>query len=241
MTLNDPDLVRREYATEVGLLARRSIYEDTRYESGDGPLEVMFSAVAEALPLHVLEVGCGPGEAAERIAGELSADVVALDISPRMVELSRARGVSAQVGDVQNLPFADESFDCVLAAWMLFHVPDVDRGLAEISRVLVPGGRLVAVTNSELHLSEARELAGVDMRGRVSFSRENGEPILARHFDAVERRDVDGWVTFSDADAVRRLIGSMVTMFPHASSVPDFEGTLRAGTRVTVFVAEKAL
>jgi SAM-dependent methyltransferase len=156
-----------------------------------------------------------------------------------MVELARSRGVDARVGDAQDLPYADASFDCVLAAWVLFHVPDLDRALAEISRVLVPGGHVVAVTNSELHLSEARELGGVDMRSRVPFSRENGEEILSRHFASVERRDVDGWVTFSGWEEVQQYVDSLLapgTRYP----VHAFEGELRASARVTVFVAEKA-
>ena len=44
---------------------------------------------------------------------------MAVDQSERMVELASARGVDACVGDVQELPFADESFDCAVAAWML--------------------------------------------------------------------------------------------------------------------------
>jgi len=70
---------------------------------------------------------------------------------------------------VQSLPFADESFDTAVAAWMLYHVPDIDRGIAELARVLAPGGRLVAVTNSELHLHELREL--IAYPGRELFSR----------------------------------------------------------------------
>jgi SAM-dependent methyltransferase len=237
--LNDPELVRREYAAESGLLLRRSIYENTVYETGEGPHEVMFSAIEEMSPRRVLEVGCGPGEAAEHIAREFRAEVVAVDISPRMVELAQARGVDARVGDAQNLQFADASFECVLAAWMLFHVPDVDRALAELSRVLVPGGRLVAVTNSELHLSEARRLAGVDMRRRVPFSRENGEAILGRHFESVERRDVDGWVTFAGREDVQRYVDSLLAPGSR-DRVREFDGELRAGARVTVFVAEKA-
>jgi SAM-dependent methyltransferase len=236
VSLNDPALVRHEYASEAGLEARRSIYE-TR----DGPdaREAAFTAVAEAQPQQVLEVGSGPGELAERMARELGAEVVAVDNSPRMVELARERGVDARVGDVQELPFADAAFDCVVAAWMLYHVPDLDRGLAEIARVLRAGGRLVAVTNSELHLDEIRRLAGVDMRGQVAFSRENGGDALRRHFAQVERRDVDAWVTFADGDAVRRYIRSMVTMRHRADEVPDLDEPVRAGTRVTVFVAEK--
>ena len=92
---------------------------------------------------------------------ELRASVVMVDISERMVALARERGVDALVGTVEALPFADGSFDCAVAAWMLFHVPDLDRGLAELARVLRPGGiAFVAVTNAAHHLDALRELAG---------------------------------------------------------------------------------
>lgn len=236
-SLHDSDVVREEYASEAGLEARRSIYTDAE---GPDPRDEVFVAVAEHRPRHVLEVGSGPGELAERIAVELGSEVTAIDVSPRMVELSRGRGVDARVGDVQDLPFADGRFDCVVAAWMLYHVPNLDRGLTEIARVLKPGGFLVAVTNSERHLDEARAVAGIDMRGQVTFSRENGEDVLRRHFGGVQRRDLDGWVTFSDAEALRSYVRTMVTMRHRADHVPEFDHPVRAGTRVTIFVAEKA-
>jgi SAM-dependent methyltransferase len=157
-----------------------------------------------------------------------------------MVELARGRGVDARVGDIQELPFADASFDTVVAAWMLYHVPDLDRGLAEIARVLSPGGRIVAVTNSERHLEEARAYAGVSKVGRVPFHRDNGGEILERHFASVERIDVDGWVTIPDAEAIRRYIRSMIAEGDNAERVPDDVGPVRAGIRVTVFVARRA-
>jgi SAM-dependent methyltransferase len=239
VTLSDPEVVRREYASEDALLTRRSTYERAVYEGGRGPWDVMFAAIAEIAPRRVLDVGCGPGDIAERIAREITSDVVGIDISPRMVELTRARGVDALVADVGDLPIADRTFDVALAAWMLFHVSDLDTALHELHRILGPGGRLVAVTNSERHMAEARELAGIDMTGQVSFSRENGRDILARVFERVERRDVEGWVML-DAQEVRAHVGAMITMGDRARFVPDFEGTLRVGTRVTVFVAEKA-
>jgi SAM-dependent methyltransferase len=122
---------------------------------------------------------------------------------------------------------------------MLYHVPDLERGMAEIARVLEPGGALVAVTNSERHLEEARRLAGIDMAGRLSFTREHGEDRLRRHFASVERRDEDAWVEFADAEAVRRYIRSMVTMADHADRVADFDGPLRACARTAIFVATR--
>ena len=237
MSLDDPEVVRAQYATETGLETRRSIYENVE---GDDAREVAFRAIAAAHPRRLLEVGPGPGELSARIATELGADVTALDVSERMVELARGRGVHAQVGDVQSLPFADGAFDTVVAAWMLYHVPDLDRGLTEIARVLCPGGHLVAVTNSERHLEEARVHAEVTMVGRLPFNRDNGEEILSRHFATVERIDVDGWVTFPGAEAIRRYVRSMITEGANADRVPDDVGPVRAGTRVTVFVARRA-
>jgi len=239
VSLDDPAVVHEEYANERALLARRSAYERAVFEGGQGPWEVMLTAIAEVAPTRVLDVGCGPGDITERIARDITEDVVAVDVAPRMVELARARGIDARVGDVQSLSFDDRTFDVALAAWMLFHVPDLARGLAELHRILVPGGRLIAVTNSERHMHEARELAGVDMRGQVSFSRENGRAILERVFDHVEQRDVDGSVML-EVDAVRTHIAAMITVGDRAEHVPDFEGELRVRTRHTVFVAEKA-
>jgi SAM-dependent methyltransferase len=234
--LNDPQLVRDEYASEERLEARRSVYTDIE---GPDAREVTFRTIAELAPRNVLEVGPGPGELSERIARELGATVVAVDTSERMVELARGRGVDARVGDVQQLPFEDEAFDCVVAAWMLYHVADVAAGLREIARVLRPGGHLVAATNSEEHLAEARACGGVDMRGRSPFCRENAEPQLRRHFSAVERRDVDGIVTFAGHEDVRRYVASMVAMRGRPADVPTFEGPLRATRRVSIYVARR--
>jgi SAM-dependent methyltransferase len=233
VTLNDPALVEEQYATEANLEARRALYADTE---GPDPRQVLFDAVAEMQPRHVLEVGCGPGELSERIAREVDAEVVALDISARMVELARGRGVDARVGDVQALPFADASFDCAVAAWVLFHVPDLDRGLAELARVLRPGGRLLAVTNAAAHLAELRRVTGVSPWASA-FSRENAEPALRRHFRVVERRDADGWITVHDPEVVRSYAASLGARAP--AELDAFDVPLRARRASSVFVATR--
>ena len=236
MRFDDPAYVAEQYSSEDGLEARRSLYEEV---DGPDPREVAFEAVAEVRPARVLEVGCGPGEAAERIGHELGAEVVAVDASERMVELARGRGVDARVGDVQALPFGDGAFDCALAAWVLFHAADLDGALAELARVLRPGGRLVAVTNSKRHLAELWELVGVG-QAELSFRRENGEELLARHFERIERRDVEARVTVRRAEAVRRYLASSNRGKPFVDSVPELSEPLVAGSRTTVFVAETA-
>jgi ubiquinone/menaquinone biosynthesis C-methylase UbiE len=160
-----------------------------------------------------------------------------VDISPRMVELAAARGVEAQVGDVQSLPFENETFDCAVAAWVLFHLPDIDAGVAELARVLRPGGRLVAATNSVDHLRELRAIAGSAAWERT-FTRENGAEIVGRHFARVERRDTDGWVTIDDHATVRGFVASLdadESLEPRPYDLP-----IRSRRASSVFVATKA-
>ena len=234
MTLNDPEVVKRDYASEARLLDRRSLYEGS-----DGPdaREVVWRHIEVAEPRKVLEVGPGPGELSERIAREIGADVVAIDISPRMVELTRERGINAILGDVQAMPFEDEKFDLVVAAWVLFHPADLDAALAEIARVLRAGGRLVTATNSEHHLEELWQL--VDGRVESQFSAENGEHVLRKHFESVSRELVEGWVSFSDSEAARNYIASSIVCNHLAVAVPSFDSPLLVRRRNAIFVAEK--
>ena len=177
MPIDDPVEVKEQYAREDNLRARQALWQGA---TGTDPKEVLWRTIAEWQPKRLLEVGGGQGELAERIQSELGANVTFLDLSPRMVELAQARGIDARQGDAQELPFADGTFDTVVAAWMLYHVPDVDRALAEFARVLVPGGALIAVTNSADHIAELRELVQHRESWSHTFSRENGERFLRR-------------------------------------------------------------
>ena len=233
MRIDDPAAVAVQYANEANLEARRSLYANAE---GPDPREVAFEAVAEVAPERVLEVGGGPGELAARIASELGCEVVMLDVAPRMVELAQRRGVDARVGDVQDLPFADGSFDCAVAAWMLFHVPDLDRGLAELRRVLRPGGRLVAVTNAEQHLRELREIAG-DAAWERTFTRENGAEAIGRHFAQVGRRDADGWTTIEDDATILAFLDSLDADEPVEPG--PYELPLRCRRATSIFVATR--
>ena len=174
--------VREQYAAPDNLRARKAAYVNAE---GDDPREFLFSAIAVEKPRRVLEVGGGEGELAERIANELGIEVIGVDQSEGMVEIQRSKGVDARVGDVRALPFDDGEFDLVVAAWMLYHVEDLDRALAELARVLEPGGTLVATTNSMAHMRELRDLAGFG--DRLKFRSETGTDALSQHFAEVHR------------------------------------------------------
>jgi SAM-dependent methyltransferase len=236
--LDDPLLVADEYADDARLRRRAAAFTgETAAADARVPL---VEAVAAARPTRILEVGCGWGELAEWVGRETGAEVVAVDLSPRMVELARERGVDARIGDVQALPFADGEFDVAIAAWMLYHVPDLDRGVAELARVLRPGGRLVVATNSRFHLLELRELVGSGP-STLKFSREDGDEHLGRQFAQVARVDLDGRLEFADRAEVEEYVRASISMSPFVANLPAaIEEPFFARRATSIFVADKA-
>lgn len=238
MQLDDPAVVAAGYADDARLRRRAAAF--TGVAAGDDARPAVVAAVAEAEPARVLEVGCGWGELALWVQRETGAELVAVDLSPYMVALARDAGVDAHVGDVQELPFDDGAFDVAIAAWMLYHVPDLDRALAELARVLRPGGRLVAATNSHYHLQELRDLVGSGP-SPSKFTRENGEELLARHFARITRRDLDGELELATRADVDDYVRASMSMAPFVDNLPAVVAEpFRARRGTSVLVAEKA-
>jgi len=88
----------------------------------------------------VLDNGCGTGFMTRFLEGY---EVVGLDISPKMVELAKGGYSRVVLGDSQNLPFEDQSFQIVINRGLLHHLPDPKKGVSEMSRVLKKGGEAV--------------------------------------------------------------------------------------------------
>lgn len=96
---------------------------------------------------RVLEVAIGTGLSLPHYADD--AVLTGLDLSPAMLDIARrraselGRGADLQVGDAEQIPFAGESFDTVVCALALCSIPRPEKAIAEMQRVLVPGGRLL--------------------------------------------------------------------------------------------------
>lgn len=235
MALDDPGFVHRQYASTDRLQTRASVWRDDL--SSPSPHDVALGALAALPTTRLLEAGCGTGVFAARCMSELGCEVTALDLSPAMVEAARARGVPAVVGDVEHLPFPDASFDAVVAAWMLYHVRHLDRGLAQISRVLRPGGRLVAVTNGEEQLAELWSALGAPAP-RPSFSRESGEAALRPWFRSVVRHDLRSTALFPDRASVAAYLGS-IGLEADPGRLARLPEPFRARGTPTVFIADR--
>jgi SAM-dependent methyltransferase len=112
---------------------------------------VVSDVAATASPRAVvLEVGCGPGHLSIELTRNHGLNVTGLDLDPAMIERARsnadgdaptmAPGPTFVLGDVAALPFDDASFDLVVSTLSMHHWSEPAAGLAEIARVLRPGG-----------------------------------------------------------------------------------------------------
>jgi SAM-dependent methyltransferase len=119
----------------------------------------------------ILDLCCGDGQLTARIAAS-GAIVVGLDASPQMAAAARSRGIKVDEGQAESLPYADGTFDAVFSNAALHWVHGQDAMMAEVRRVLKPGGRFVA------------EMGG---QGNIAAIRVALMAVLARHgFDGRE-------------------------------------------------------
>lgn len=104
---------------------------------------------------RLLDVGSGAGQIARHLVkyADPQTRITCFDLSIEMVKRARDRLKSRRphhaVADVTRLPFPDASFDCVTCGYVLEHLPSAKTGLAEIARVMSPGGRMLLLTSED--------------------------------------------------------------------------------------------
>jgi SAM-dependent methyltransferase len=231
--ISDPAIVSREYATTERLAARR--LDRTAWLSGEEPWHLALGAIAEARPGRVLDAACGTGDFAALVAAP---EVVCVDISDAAVERARARGLRAEVADIERLPFADAEFDVVTCNWVLYHLSDLDAGVAEIARVLRPGGRFVGIYNHADHLAELWRLVADSVWGEDFFDCESGPAVLRRHFRQVECRDALGRAMWATREAAQSFLDAFAELAGPLAA-PEGPYPLEATRRNCVLVADR--
>jgi SAM-dependent methyltransferase len=239
--LVDPRAVAAEYASERGLNERVLAHRELL----DGPdnEDVVRGWILSLRPGRVLDVGSGLGELSTWAKTRVKGDVVAVDSSPRMVELAAQAGVIAVRADMRRLPFADASFDCAVANFVLYHVEDPTTAIAELARVLRPSGALITSTISDD--TETRRLAWARLfdeptppaQPPLSFSRENGRQLLSRYFNQVDQRDCDAALVFPTRDRLVRYVDAIPPMRGSATRIPELNEPFALPDKTTVFLA----
>jgi SAM-dependent methyltransferase len=222
-------LLSKQYNTSHNLNARIQLHE--RYSTN--PINWhrwVFDQLQIPTGSLVLELGTGSAQLWLNNLDRIPADcnIVLSDFSPGMLEDARQRLADSAsrfqfaVIDAQAIPFADDSFDYVIANHMLYHVPDRVRAFAEIRRVLTPQGRFYATTNGETYLSEMKQLcvrAGIALSGMLDpsstsiFSLENGTEQMLPWFSHVDLVRVENSLAVTAAEPLIAFILACVP--PH--------------------------
>jgi SAM-dependent methyltransferase len=214
-------LQEQAYADDAKLSARQAIYEfiERPWPSSAGRVLGAIELRGDEL---VVDCGCGNGnDLRDLIRAGFGDSLIGVDLSLGMLRTTAALGVPVVNADVAALPLPTASVDVALAMHMLYHCPSVEAAVAELRRVVRPGGALVVSTNSLGHLRELGEAwtwaldeAGAEggVRwgdGPARFNLEEGGEVLARSFANVALDRVDNRLLIPHVEPVVAYVESV--------------------------------
>lgn len=218
-------LTQIQYKDSGNLNARLAIHQ--RFSTNSyGWFNWLFDQLIE-LPANanILELGCGNGELWKESASRIPAGwaLTLTDLSDGMLDAAWRnlivikRGIKFEQVDVQSIPYADKTFDAVMANYMLYHVPDRQKAFSEIRRVLKDDGVLFAATSDVNHLREmyqwvARVNGGKTAEFSLQFTLENGKDQLQEFFPRVELSRYPDELRVTDVDIILAYIRSMASV-----------------------------
>jgi 2-polyprenyl-3-methyl-5-hydroxy-6-metoxy-1,4-benzoquinol methylase len=214
----DPTFLREQYSDAEKLRIRIETHE--RYSRGDTDriVDECIRALMLSPGVRVLDVGCGAGGWHARMH-DAGAAVVGVDLMTGMLQEARTAGEMLEPppmlaqADAQALPFGSATFDRVLCAGVLYHVPECEQALREMRRVLRPGGRAVVSTNGayamrriyELHAEAAGALGYVPLPIAPGHFTMDDLPMVQRVFPTATRQVLEGALVFKAAEPALRF------------------------------------
>lgn len=212
--------IASQYKTSKNLNTRISIHDN--YSINKQPFSDWILSHYDILPGYkILELGCGTGSMWSKNLHLLeNAHLTLTDFSEGMLATAKAnvssKNVDFQVVDIQNIPYPDNSFDMVIANMMLYHVPDLHQGLSEVRRVLKPDGKFYCATYG-IHgifqyVTELLKDMGVSGHISDSFTLQNGESVLSRHFEVIQRLDREDGLAITNIDDFADYIFSLSSL-----------------------------
>ena len=213
-----------QYRDSSNLDARVVIHQ--RFSTNPyGWFKWVFDALLK-LPEHakILELGCGHGLLWKENMGHIPAgwNITLSDLSSGMLDAAwrnlvvSGRAFQFKEIDAQSIPFEDETFDAVLANHMLYHVPDRPKAIAEIKRVLKPGGHLIATTVGENHMKEMMDWLRQVHISKVwesfanPFTLENGLDQLKPYFSQIVLSHYEDNLLVTEVEPVMAYLRSSI-------------------------------
>ncbi len=220
--INNPEKVKRQYQSPDNLNARVLLH--SKYSvNKQGYSNWIFDCYEFFNGCKILELGCGTAGMWQGRLDSIGAGstLVLSDLFEGMLELARentsgANNVEHKIIDIQNIPYTDGTFDFVIANMMLYHVPDLSAALAEVRRVLKPGGKFYAATIGEnginKFLSEALAPHGVTLEINKAFTLQSGANDLSKHFQSVQSREYIDSLEVTDTNDMVNYVLSLTAI-----------------------------
>lgn len=204
--MDNCEVVAKQYSDSRNLDCRISLHE--KYSTNHfGWFNWLFTQYEIKPDTHLLELGCGNGRLwVDHFSGmPANARLIMSDFSENMLQIAKQsvqheKEIIYMVIDVQDIPLPDESVDVVIANMMLYHVPDMDKALSEICRVLKKDGKFYSATLGENGIgSFVKDALGLPKEKRCKFTLQNGAGFLEKYFRRVEKRLYKDALAVTDA------------------------------------------
>lgn len=158
---------------------------------GSEIIEKLFMLLADVPDnSYLLDVGCNSGEMMRMFEEVNGCKVCGIDLSKPLIKKAKAKGLYAKVADAQDIPFADNTFDCVLMTEVLLFIPKPKLAFREIKRVLKPGGIFIGSTVDGPLMSRKKKHYGEDDETFASkpYSERKLKKLLSGFFDNISIR-----------------------------------------------------
>ena len=220
--INDKTTVEKQYATSNNLSTRISIHD--KYSTNkQGFGNWIFSNYKIEPGMKILELGCGTGDMWKNREDLISvcSKIILSDFSSAMVDKAKENigektNIEYKIIDIQDIPFEDDTFDVVIANMMLYHVPDIDKGLKEVRRVLKSDGFFYSATYGEHgiieYLSDMLSEYGFADNTNKNFTLQNGYDILIKVFSNVKKLEYKDSLAVTNLDDIVEYIYSLSSM-----------------------------
>lgn len=220
--INDISIVKKQYSTANNLNTRISIHEKySTNKMGFGNWIISNYKIDKGI--KILELGCGTGDMWMNKDSliNLCSKIVLSDFSEGMLSTAKKNignysNIEYKVIDIQEIPFENDAFDIVIANMMLYHVPDIAKGLSEVKRVLKNDGVFYCATYGEHgiieYLSKILSSYGVENNINKNFTLQNGKEILSRVFSNIVKLEYIDSLAVTNIDDMVDYIYSLSSM-----------------------------
>lgn len=223
--MNKTQNVKKQFSNDKNLAMRINFYKKyttNKYSFSDW----LFDKYKFKENMSILELGCGDGVHWKDRIDKLpkACKLILSDFSEGMLNLVKERyskfdNVSFEKIDIQSIPFEDNSFDMIIANHMLFHVPDLNKALQEVNRVLKKGGYFYSATDGNggmrPFLHEAIKQFNPESKAfteQLPFNLQNGKEILERYFPIVERFDYENVLAITKTEDLMEWLKSTTSI-----------------------------